>query len=293
MPWLNRVEAEHDNLRAALQWALANLQRSAALRLAGAVYWFWYYRGYWSEGSKWLEAALALGEPELPHPENDDAAGRAGMRYRAKALYGAGLLRMTGLAQTGGGMRLRLEESLRLWRALEDKWWIAVALKETGQLDVFEGNVASARAQLEEGVALARQVEDKWALAGCLSKLGFVIANGDLVAARPVAEEAVAVAHAVGDKGVLTYALPNLAGIFYFQGDFGAAVPLAEESLAAAYEIDSKLDIMFGLFATGLATLAQGNPIQATTWPQSSTMMLKGLTWSVVSKKMPASPPVA
>ena len=68
LEWLERLEAEHDNMRAALSWALERKEVEVALRLGGALWWFWWMRGHNSEGRRWLEEALAMegrGSPEV------------------------------------------------------------------------------------------------------------------------------------------------------------------------------------------------------------------------------------
>src|SRR5712692_3029810 len=148
--------------------------------------------------------------------------------WRARALYGAGLLRYWVVTDLGVA-RARMEESLRLWRALEDKWWIAVVLKDLGMISVMGGTLPMARAQFEEAVALAREVGDKWAIAACLTRLGVELIRADFPAARPILEEAIAMSRVVGDKSVLWYALVNLAVVFTFQRDYDAAMAIAEE----------------------------------------------------------------
>jgi hypothetical protein len=84
--WLERLENEHGNLRAALAWSRKEAQGETGLRLAGALFWFWFHRGYLSEGRRWLGGALATEEGigGLPAPASAAA--------RAKTLCGAGLL---------------------------------------------------------------------------------------------------------------------------------------------------------------------------------------------------------
>ena len=59
--WLQRLETDHNNLRAALNWAMEERDPDTALRLSSAVWHFWYARGYLTEGSRWLEEALRDG----------------------------------------------------------------------------------------------------------------------------------------------------------------------------------------------------------------------------------------
>jgi len=264
--WLKRVETEYDNLRAALQWALASRDRDAALRLVGAMFWYWYLRASWSEGQKWLQAALSLDGRDRPQTvqaaEGIDAASRLALAQRAKALYGAGILRF-GETTVRGVPYSTLEESLHLWRKLDDRWWIAVALKELGYLSVMKGDIPTARAQFEESVAYAQELEDKWPLAVALTRLGTALMRVDTTAARPVLEKGVALARAVGDKSVLAYALTSFAGLLYLQGDDRAAVRFAEESVSAAREIGSKLEVGLSLNVMGMTLLAVDDPVKA------------------------------
>ncbi len=264
--WLNRIEAEYDNLRAALQWALESRDRDAVLRLVGALFWYWYLRAAWSEGQEWLQEALSLDDRErsqtMQAAEENDAASRVALAQRARALYGAGILRFGETTMRGVPHDI-FEESLHLWRLLEDKWWIAVVLKELGYFSVMTGDIPTARAQFEESVALAQEVEDKWPLAVALTRLGTALMRVDPIAARPVLEKGVAVSRTVGDKSVLAYALLSLASLLYIQGDDRAAMTLAEESLSAAREIGSKLEVGWALFVAGLTVLAVGDPVKA------------------------------
>ena len=79
LQWLEKLEAEHDNMRAALSWALERKEAEVALRLGGALFWFWSVRGYYSEGRRWLEEGQAM-------------EGRGSPESRAMALAGAGAL---------------------------------------------------------------------------------------------------------------------------------------------------------------------------------------------------------
>jgi predicted ATPase/DNA-binding SARP family transcriptional activator len=170
--WLERVEIEHDNLRTALAWSLESGQSDNALQLAGALYYFWVLRGYWSELQRWLEDALALSEREQSKKvaAGNYAPTHAEIARRAKVLFGAtwshfGTLNLKDARKT-------VEESLRLWRELGDKWWAAVALELVGLIMAMEGDIQTALARDEEGVSLAREVDDPWPLALCLIRLG-------------------------------------------------------------------------------------------------------------------------
>src|SRR5207245_2184429 len=135
LEWLDRLEREHDNLRAALAWSLGEGRDvDAALRLAGALFRFWQYRGYLSEGRGWLEDALALDHEQTGR----SARGRA----RAKALYCAAWLLMTqGDFATA---RTYLDECYRLARGAGDSSNLAYALVIDALVLLFAGDLAEA-----------------------------------------------------------------------------------------------------------------------------------------------------
>ena len=141
--WLERVETEHDNLRAALAWSLESSKSDRALRLAGALAFFWVDRGYWSESQRWLEDALALSEREQ---SSKAAAGNyiathTEKAQRAKALLGVTWPQFATLNLADA--HRTIEESLRLWRELGDKWWMAVTLEHLGFILTVEGDLQS------------------------------------------------------------------------------------------------------------------------------------------------------
>ncbi len=130
LEWLDSLETEYDNLRTALAWSLESGKGENALQLAGALCYFWVLRGNFSEGDKWLNDALAFAEREQSERATAGETytlSSAETAQRAKALYGAGWLQMGALNVKRG--RTVVEESLRLWRELGDKWWTAVTLE--------------------------------------------------------------------------------------------------------------------------------------------------------------------
>ena len=120
--WLERLEREHANLREALRWAVECGEAEPALRLAGALGWFWEVRGYLTEGRQGLAASLALPE----------AAGRTVVR--AKALDGAGLL--AHLQGDHAAAHTHFEEALALRRELGDKPGVGLALENARPYEV-------------------------------------------------------------------------------------------------------------------------------------------------------------
>jgi hypothetical protein len=264
LAWLERIEREHDNLRTALALALESGKWEGALRLAGALYYFWELRGYWSEGHKWLNDALAEREPGERDPAGKPYPGRlrADMAWRAKALYGAARIRFATLFEPAIS-RTIVEESLRLWRELGDTWWVAVALEHLGFMSSVGGDVQTAHARLEEGVSLAREVEDRWPLAVCLVRLGSFLPLTETAVARSIREEAVAVARSVGDKSVLSHGLFGLGTDHLLEGNLTAAARVAEEALAEARAIGSVMHVLLSLLVLVISSCFQGDLAKA------------------------------
>jgi hypothetical protein len=230
----------------------------------GALSYFWELRGSWSEGHKWLDDTLALAEREQAEKV---AAGKpyipsyAEMSRRAKVLYGAARIRFATLFEPAASRAL-VEESLRLWRELGDKWWMAVALEHVGFMLSMD-DVQAARALLEEGVALAREVEDRWPLAVCLVRLGSFLPLTEFDTARLIRDEAVAVARRVGDKSVLSQGLFGLATDLYLEGTLTAAGPVGEEALANARAIGSTMHVILSLLVLVIISCFQGDLAKA------------------------------
>ena len=261
--WLGRVETEYDNLRNALAWSLESSKSDRALRLAGALYYYWLLRGYFSEGSKWVNDALTFAEREQSEKA---AAGKytptpEEKAWRAKALYVAAWLQMVTLNVKAA--RTFLEESLRLWRELGDKWWTAVALEQAGLLTSLADPQASL-AYLEEGVSLARQVEDPYPLAMCLIRMGDALKPvGKAAEALPYLEEGVVLARRIGDRAELSEGLRELGSLYYLQGDFTTATRLTEEALANGRAIGSLFSVFLALFQLVIISCLQNDPVKA------------------------------
>ena len=249
--WLARVDTEHDNLRNALAWSLESGKSESALRLAGALGYFWELRGV-GEGYKWLEEALAFTEHQQ--------SGTVSAARRAKVLYGAGRLRFMDQLDVHSSLTM-IEESLRLSRRVRDKWWMAVALEHIGFLTTENPQTAIAR--LEEGVLLARQVENRWPLALCLVRLAGNLFETDVARARQILEEGVAVARSVGDRSILSQGLIQLAFLYHWEGNLAAAESAAEGALAAARAIRDFIHEMLSLVTLVMTSCFQGDLVKA------------------------------
>jgi predicted ATPase/DNA-binding SARP family transcriptional activator len=244
LPWLARLEAEHDNLRAALEWSRAEARHAvAALRLAGALAWFWNMRGYLHEGRRWLEDLL-----ERPAPVG---ASRAW----ARALDGAGLIAC--YQGDYDAAPARFAASVALWRELGDRRALAHAMGWLGGCSEYSRRIPL----LEESVALAREVGDPWVLGLVLWHYALNVNRfqSDPERARMLAEESAALLRKVGDLWSLGRPLGTLAFIAWGQGDHAAAVEFFQEALDGARAVGDRWGIGTNLSYRGAVVREQGD----------------------------------
>ncbi len=249
--WLERLEIEHDNLRAALRWAADAGEVETQLRLAGALWWFWLRNGHLSEGRRWLEDAL----------ERVEASARTAAR--AKVLWGAGFLAFSQVSHPAA--RSRLEESAGICREIGDRRGLASALSFMSLVMAHQGDPAEARPLAEEGVRLFREDGgDRWGLAIALTNMGVVAeAQADYELAIPLFEQSAAILRELGDKWPLSLPLRHLGIVTSRQGDYVRAERLYKESLASLRELGEKWLISLCLEELAGVACAQGQHARA------------------------------
>ena len=238
--WLERLETEHDNLRSALAWSsAAGGDAEAGLRLAAALYLFWWLRGYRGEGRAWLVGLM------------NSAPGAQSGLVRARALIGAGSLAW--LQGDYPDARAFYEQSLAIARELGDGSRIAAALHGLGAVLADQGDYLGARAFYEQSLAIRRKLGDQRAIAASLSNLGIVAGRqGDSRAARALQIEALAIRRELGDRWGIASSLNNLADVAHDQQDYLVARALCEESLAIYREVGERRGIADVLGRMGL-----------------------------------------
>jgi tetratricopeptide (TPR) repeat protein len=279
--WLDRLEQEHDNLRAALRWALERGKdrhsMELALRLSGALLRFWLTRGHWSEGRTFLEYALA---------------GREGTvaSVRAKALYAAAELAF--VQGDHDQAKLLGEESLALLREIKDIRSVMQCLNLLAEVAARRGNLAAARSLLEEALALSRELSDKQYFVyspfysaevlflqredararALLAEVLFL--QGEYARARALLEELLARQREQGNKRDAADDLLFLAEIlFVSQGDVAMIRSLLEEGFALASEVGDKARIALHYCLSGLVALSQGDALRAHALAEESLML--------------------
>lgn len=217
--WLERLDREHDNLRAALYWLKESGDVEMGLQLSGLLWRFWQMRNYLSEGCGWLEELFALGK-----------RGGVSTSTRAKALMAQGnLLRLQGEPTTAGSL---YEESLALYRELGDKQGIAYSLSNWGIALLDNGEYKRAAAALGEGLELLRELGDKWGVANSLNVLADVATEeGDYGRAQALYEESLVLQQELKDQLCIAVSLNNLGRLARRLGDYKRAKALLAQSL--------------------------------------------------------------
>jgi predicted ATPase/DNA-binding XRE family transcriptional regulator len=289
--WLDRLEWEHDNIRAALSWLIKRGAAEQSLRLVGAIWRFWQFRDHHSEGLRWAAAALAL----ACEGESCDAA-------RIKALCGAGWLavdqgdyqyaavvfnealdraRRT-QDQCGLGFALHgisalaigrgdsataiasAEESLALFRSLGDREQTAWALHHIGGALQFQGDDQAAVGLYEESLALLRSVGHHWGVIRLMLTLAHVwIGQGEYERATTLLAETPDLCRAQGYHRLLIETLRYLGRAALDQGSYARATDYFEESLGLAHALEEGNGVRWALAHLGQVALGQGQPAQA------------------------------
>ncbi len=243
--WLRLLDREQENLRMAMGWALEQGNEGAemALRFGGALWRFWWARGYITQGRQFLSKALSSGE-------------QLRAVVRAKAYNGAAMLAFYQDDYTQA--KMFCDQSLTLFRILEDRSNIAAILNLLGQIAAWKSDYTEARTLEEEALVLLRIEGDEWGIGSTLGMLASVtIIQGDYAKAQALSEEALALFRASNDTWGMGFALHHLARCLFLQEDKIAACTCAEESLALCRESGDKGAAAYALSLLGEITLFQ------------------------------------
>jgi predicted ATPase len=262
--WLNRVQAEYDNLRAALRWCLADDgDTETGVQIAAALSRFWQVRSYLSEGQRWLDLALA----------SSDAAP---VSSRPKALIGAGWLAHNQGDPTRAA--LLFEEATSLSRRLGDWQCLAVAVGDLGAIMEHQGNYERAAALLAESLALYRETGNQEGVAGRLRGLGSVAcAQGDFEQAAVLLEESLTLCRQLGATFRIALALGALGLAALYQGDAERALRLFDESLVLHRQLEHTYGIAWSLHYLGRVAQLRGETERATALLSESLTMRRDL----------------
>jgi predicted ATPase/DNA-binding SARP family transcriptional activator/DNA-binding CsgD family transcriptional regulator len=248
--WLEKLETEHDNLRAALRWTLAGGKAELGLGLAAALWSFWYTRGHLSEGRRWLESTIS-------------EAGPLVTLTKAKALNGVGYISI--FQGEYEAAKEFLEEGLVLYRELGDTEGIASSLIYLGFVAVLgQRDLETVPALYDEAAGLGPELQDRRVVANLLLFSGLVaISQGDLERGLALNEESLALFRQIGDIQGMGHCLNNLGIGAVLQADYNKASALLRENLRMARESDYKLAIQYSFLGLGYVAACREQPARA------------------------------
>ncbi|MFN8637142.1 MAG: tetratricopeptide repeat protein [Chloroflexota bacterium] len=243
--WLDRLELERENLRAAQRWAVAQGDAETTARLVAALWHFWWVRANAADAREWVDAVLPLVRRAAP------------TSALARALQGAGHL--AGALGDYATCRSLLDAALTVARQVEDCYTLASVLDSLGRQSFVEGHYLEARALLSEGVVILREIDDRHGLIGALSHLGFLdYLENHQDAARATYREGLALAREAGDPDAIAEFLDNLGRTFHAEGDLDSAVHVYQEAEAIWREIGQGQRLAMALNNLGSAQILRG-----------------------------------
>lgn len=244
--WTKRLDAEQDNLRAAMQFASERAQIESGLRLANALWRYWNTRGHFYEGKRWFDAFLAQDVTRVP-----DAV-------RAQALFSVGALSYR-LGELERGQQLA-EAALDAQRALDDTAGMVLTLNLLGIVTSDRGEYARAEACHHEALALRRASNDQWGITASLNNLGLCArAQGKFAQAREYYAESLELKRALSSQPDIAIGLNNLGEIELLSGNYARTVSLVQESVALCKTLGDELTLAIALLNLSVAERALGN----------------------------------
>jgi predicted ATPase/class 3 adenylate cyclase len=246
--WINRLDADHENLRAALQWAIERGGSGdveaveTGLRLATALNWFWLGRSSLREGRERLETLISLAESRP-----------VSRRTFAGALYAlSGHAWMQGDYAAAAGAA---EQALAIGRELGDKRLIARSLGRLGDVTAETASLEESRSYFEQSLVLQRELGNRPGIASCLNNLGTMAhLQGDNTSARALYQESLAITRELGNESQLAASLGNLGNVEFSLGDYPSARSYYSESLRVSKDLGRSYSVAFCL--CGLAGVA-------------------------------------
>lgn len=260
---LERLETEHDNLRSALGWALAG-RPETALGLVAAMHWFWFYRGYLSEGRDWTERVLATGATAAPEVQARVLNWSSKFAFWAQADYATATA--------------RAEEALALARSVGDRSAEGWALQNLSAVAGERGDVKRAAALSAEAEARFRSIGERHGMATAIFNQATDAGRaGDMDRRQELLEQSLAEFRASGDRIEASWALFALGYCEFDRGHFDRSRALFEEALATAREF--RFGVVEGWALLGLAEVAgeHGDASQTATYLQDAEARFREL----------------
>jgi predicted ATPase/DNA-binding CsgD family transcriptional regulator/transcriptional regulator with XRE-family HTH domain len=248
--WLDVLECEHANLRAALRWSIESGDLNSGLRLGDALRLFWFTRGHLAEGRVYLHELLALADESTEPTLRARVLDAAGFLERYQGDYAAA--------------RKFIEQALAIRRGLGDQHGTADSLSNLGYVALHEARQSTARALYEEALQIYRDLANAQGIADSVSHLGLLaMYEGRIEAARARHEETLVLWRSVGDQFGIGWALSNLGAVAVLEGHLGRAQSLLTESARLNADLHSSWGVACSLEGLALLAAAQDQPARA------------------------------
>ena len=263
--WLERLDAEHENLRAALTWKVEKSElRTAQMHLALALSRFWLVRGNWEEGLTCLQRVIA---PDCV---------RQFASERSRALNSCGNF----ACQLGRYVEAtrHYEASLAIRRELSDERGVAATLNNLGNVYLNQGDWETAEPLFSEALTLLRKLDYEPGIAPCLNNLASVrVKKGDHAGAEKNAQEALEIFKTIGNELGVAASLAELGKAAMEQKEFARAHSYLKESLALCRLLDEKVGILSSLQGLGQLMVLQNDYDSARVFYQESLDLARDL----------------
>jgi predicted ATPase/DNA-binding response OmpR family regulator/Tfp pilus assembly protein PilF len=253
--WLARLEVEHDNVRAALEWSLTHDLEGAA-QLCGGLWQFWLTRGYLAEAHRWL-SQVAYNPAELTLAARGLAFNAAGIMAQWQGNHGEARVLL------GNALSIRQQLGARSEIA-DTRMNLASTAQDLGEYDL-------AQEHLEAALQVYRELGNAPAIADALNNLGLLRdVCGEYQHAQPLLEEALVLYEAQQDTRSIAQVLGNLGQVARNLGDLDQAVTLLQASLHLRQQIDDRVEIANALLGLGIVATMRGGSEQAQLWLRES-----------------------
>ncbi|NOH01888.1 MAG: tetratricopeptide repeat protein [Chloroflexi bacterium] len=289
LPWLERLEMEHDNLRAAMSWSIERKDVEQALRIPAALGYFWDIHGHYREGINWLTQALKVDETNAKQNHPLAWANAAHARFALS----------TAISRTLTHFQPEMDEVVRIYRESGEDFRLGHALYHAAYIPAYSGNIDKAQSAYEESLAVYERINDPWGIGACIHCLAHaaehkgnteeafrlfdrslevlqpvgdrwslyhpvgdtarLAANqGDLEAAKKVFHESIQTFEELGNRSWISNSLRGLARVYYLQGDYAVARGFLDKSLAIAEAISDASEAAWTQYRIGLIEWAVG-----------------------------------
>lgn len=293
LTWLNRLEMEHDNLRAAIKWSIEQKHVEQALRIPSALAYFWEIHGQDEEGRNWLNQAVTLeaqsSERKYPYAWATAVVGLFSLSYYLSDVknhksrleealdifresgdtfkvgqtlyYLAYIPGLTGEPETA---RSIYQEGLNAYQSINDSWGMGQCLHCMAHLVEEQGNIEESRTLYNKSVELIKWAGDRFSLYHPVGDMGRLAAiKGDTKAAKDIFQESLQVFEELGSRGWISSTYSELARIYYSEGEYQKALEYFEEAIALSEKSGNLRDSLWMRAHKAYTVLRQGNVLKA------------------------------